>query len=525
MRQMKLLLLFIVFSFVVTVLYSQDGPSLGEIARQNRAQRAQQKDNGVKASAPVSRATATTGSAPGTASSSPASSDPAGSPASSGSTAGTGIGAEAKAKLDAGSKQLGVDKQLGLEDYSDLIRGYLNQEEFEKLDQVTDAARSTRARLPGGFWSLHIAYMQLMQPVQGISSSEAEWTIHLNRLKRWVSLRPKSTTARVALAAAYLQYGWTARGGGYADKVTDGGWKLFGERADLAYQTLVDAFSLPTKDPEWYLTMQLVARAQSQSKDMQGAIFEKAAAFEPDYQYYYRTRAESLLPKWDGEEGEMASFAGRAADRIGGKKGDMVYYQIATFLNCHCSNDSQLNGMSWERIKSGYAAVEEQYGESLENVNQMCYMAAISGDPVYADEFFGRIGENWDKKTWRSRENFEGVRGWAKTSVLIKVLVPALSAADENVRTPEGRTFDEQIAQTFTTNYSDALTACLKSTGEASLTPFELVLQLGKDGKVEKALVTSPSDTSLCLEAKVQKGVFPVPPRPSYWVKITFQQR
>lgn len=88
----------------------------------------------------------------------------------------------------------------------------------------------------------------------------------------------------------------------------------------MAAKTLMDASSLPAKCPEWFLTTQLTARALGQSKAMQTAIFEKAIAFEPDYQYFYRAQAEMLMPKWEGEEGEMAVFAQQAADRIGGKR-------------------------------------------------------------------------------------------------------------------------------------------------------------------------------------------------------------
>lgn len=162
----------------------------------------------------------------------------------------------------------------------------------------------------------------------------------------------------------------------------------------------------------------LTARALGQSKEIQTAIFEKAIAFEPDYQYFYRTQAETLMPKWEGEEGEMAAFAEHVADRIGGKKGDMIYYQIAAVLNCSCDNDRKLNGMSWARIKRGYMDVEEEYGEFLGHLNVMAYMAGMAGDMAYAYEMFTRIGEGWDEALWHNKENFQTVRQWAKLSEL-----------------------------------------------------------------------------------------------------------
>src|SRR6185437_10395277 len=312
-----------------------------------------------------------------------------------------------------------------------------------------------------------------------------------------------------------------ARGGGTADQVTDEGWQLFAERSEKAGRILAGGFNLPTKDPEWYLAMQLVLQAQGASKAMQTAMFEKAIAFEPDYQYYYRQQAQMLQPQWEGEEGEAALFAEQQADRIGGKKGDMMYYMISTFLNCGCNSENQPNGMSWQRIKRGYNAVEDQYGASLVNMNQMARFAAAAGDMVFAHELFNRIGENWDKDEWQTRKNFESVRAWAGFAEIHESAEQARKEAEGNVKTPQGRQFDAQIGNAFAANYSDILDACVKLDGEPKQTPFDLLLQIGSTGKVNNLFFSVPTRVSVCLASKVQTGRFPTPPQPDYWVKIS----
>jgi hypothetical protein len=285
---------------------------------------------------------------------------------------------------------------------------------------------------------------------------------------------------------------------------------------------LIDAAALPTKCPEWYLTMQLVARAQDRDRHEQTAIFEKAISFEPDYHYFYRTQAESLLPKWGGEEGQMASFAEQMADHIGGKKGDTIYYQIATFLNCACDADRKLNGMSWPRIKRGYAATEELYGQSILNLNAICYMASMSGDQLYAQKLFVDIGERWYPFIWHTRKTFDEARIYANFSAAeAKATEEGLKAASENLRTPEGRAFDAQLRQTFAATYNTVVTGCLKSFGDESSIPFDLVLQLGKSGAVEDIHTSVNSGLSTCIGLRVRGGHFPPPPKPSYWVKIS----
>jgi hypothetical protein len=508
MFKKSLPLLVLALTFVIAPLRSQETQSLGDIARRIRAD----KD---KASAPATLSTAP--NAGGGASSAvpsakvePAIADK--QPTASGQYAPYATREEFNLHL--------------LDRYQEGIRALFQQEKFEVLDKTADAARATKARLPGGFWTIHLIYSALMTPAEGTyDASENDWTSQLVRLQRWTAQRPDSITARVALGGAQLQYAWRARGGGYADKVTDDGWRLFQQRAEMAAKTLMDASSLPAKCPEWFLTTQLTARALGQSKEMQTAIFEKAIAFEPDYQYFYRAQAEMLMPKWEGEEGEMAAFAGHVADRIGGKKGDIIYFQIAVVLNCGCDNDRGLNGLSWPRIKRGYTDLEEQYGEFVGNLNGMAYMAGMAGDIAYAHEMFTRIGEGWDETLWHKKANFEMVRQWAQFAEVPKTMDAAMKAADENLQTSDGRKFDEQVAKTFASNYSATVTECLKSSGDLSLVPFEMVLQVGGNGTVEQIVVSKMSRTSSCIAAKLDGGLFPPPPKPDYWVKVSMQER
>jgi hypothetical protein len=497
--------------FAIPVLYGQDAPSLGDAARRIRAEK--EKDKGP-ATAPSSSASTTANNPAVQVTPQPTASQPV-------AVRPTDMTSDVPTRLR-------VAAHLPLhfvEPYQDGFRYFLDQEDFEKLDEIADKARRPQIRYPGGYWKLHILYDALKGPHRGTQASETEWTTHLDRLKRWVAQRPQSVTARVALAGAYLRYGWRARGEGFANQVTAEGWKHFAERAEMAGQTLVDAFALPTKDPEWYLVMQGVAQALGKDKSAQNAIFEKAVAFEPDYQYYYRFQAEMLMPKWDGEEGEMAAFAERAADRLGGKKGDEIYYQIATFVNCGCESDNNLNGMSWPRIKRGYQVVKEQYGETLDNMNKMGAMAGAAGDPAFAMELFDRIGENWDPAVWQNEKSFQGVRAWAKWSVQTLTVEAAFKAANDNLQTPDGRNFDKQVAKIFAANYGDTLSECVKASGGTLLMPFDLAMRVGNSGAVEEVYASVVMDASSCVGAKVKTGTFPAPPRPSYWVKVHFQEQ
>jgi hypothetical protein len=120
-----------------------------------------------------------------------------------------------------------------------------------------------------------------------------------------------------------------ARGTGFADTVTESGWKLFKGRTAKSRQILEQASALSAKDPEWYAAMQDVALAQSWEPAARQALFEQAVKFEPAYYYYYRIYANSILPKWGGKDGEVSKFLQKAADQIGGDAGDNLYFRVA----------------------------------------------------------------------------------------------------------------------------------------------------------------------------------------------------
>ena len=88
-----------------------------------------------------------------------------------------------------------------------------------------------------------------------------------NCCRSGVIATPSRSLRRVALAEAYVNYGWEARGYGYGDTVSKDGWSLFDKRAKRAKEILERASKLPTKCPEWYVAMQGVALAQNWSKD------------------------------------------------------------------------------------------------------------------------------------------------------------------------------------------------------------------------------------------------------------------
>ena len=404
-----------------------------------------------------------------------------------------------------------------LEEYKDAIAQLLKQEKFAELDCLADAARTGKTRFSGGAWKLRNIYIGLHSPRPGHPTQE-DWSQHLDLIERWSSHNPQSITARIALAESYTRYAWDARGGGYSDSVSDSGWKLFGERMAKAKEILDNASTLSRKCPDWYVGMQLVAQGQGWDLPKATALFEKAVAFEPDYQYYYRVYAEYLQPKWSGKEGDPAHFAEAAADRIGGDNGELLYFLISEGILCGCQ-EQEFGHFSWPRLQKGFAALEKKYGTSLISVNAFALMASKSGDFEAAKPAFDRMGDNWNKDLWVTEAFFKSERDIATQMAPMQARARAYRhEAEANMKTPAGQAYAAELRPKLTAFEQPCLT---ESNGNYA--KFEFLLQVGKDGSVEEAHTeTPPSEFPQCLmkalyAAYLKKETpFPIPPKEAF---------
>jgi hypothetical protein len=408
-----------------------------------------------------------------------------------------------------------------LEEYRDAIAKLLKQEKFSELDCLADAARAGKTRFSGGTWKLHYIYFGLSEPRPG-HPTEEDWQQHMELMDRWKQSNPHSVTQPIALAESYINYAWSARGDGYADTVSESGWKLYGERIAKAKAILDAAADLADKCPEWYIAMHEVAVGQSWGAALDAALIQQAVAFEPTYQYFYQVHAAYLLPKWSGEDGDASRFAEDSANHVGGDAGDILYFQIAGEFVCNCQ-EPEFNHFSWPRLQKGFAALEKERGVSLLAVNRFAKMASEFEDFVAADDAFKRLDDSWSKDIWDTEAHFKEVRDIAARIGPMQLRARAAQKeAEDNMLTPAGAAYRKQIEPTLASFEQ----SCLKdATGD--LHKSWLILKIGKDGSVESVKTLKRSDAfGTCVvgglySAYMRKETpFAPPPQPSYWVVV-----
>lgn len=418
-------------------------------------------------------------------------------------------------------KSIGAEGTSDPQRYLTNVQMLLMIERFEVLDKAAADVRLRKSRFPGGGWKLRTLYLGIGKPIGGEKNSDETWARYFESMKRWTAQRPDSVTAHVALANAYLDYAWKARGHEYADKVSDEGGKLFEERTALALSTLMQVAEPRPNCPEWYHAMQLVALMQGWDRSKVEALLKEAVASEPLYHYFYREHANYLLPKWHGGEGDAEKFAQAAANRIGGKAGDSIYADVAASLMCNCLNESDFSKLSWPRVKSGFEALKEMYGWSRPRQNQLAYMAFKAGDAPFASQLLGEIGDDWDPEVWHTKKWFDQAKEWASMRpARSDEVAEAQAAVEANMQTAAGQKYDEVIAAEFPQKYADAMRTCVEAES-SNLGNFDILLQVGTSGLVQRVLTSPLSPVGSCLTPKLDRGVFSPPPASLYWVKIS----
>lgn len=97
-------------------------------------------------------------------------------------------------------------------------------------------------------------------------------------------------------------------------------------------------------------------------------------------------------------------------------------------------------------------------------------------------------------------------------------LSDARAAIEANLKTPEGKAFDEKMGD-FGTRHMGPLHACKQAAG-GDMSNFWLLLKLDKDGAVEEALLYPTTKLGACARDGYLKEKFNAPPRPDYWMGV-----
>lgn len=285
--------------------------------------------------------------------------------------------------------------------------------EFDALEKEAASLRTSKEVFGNGSWKILRFYQSFERDR---ASAQGVWDVTEDTLKAWLKAFPDSVTARVAYADFLTNYAWHARGSGYANTVTEEGWRLMGERLSRSLKFLVEASKLPEKDPMVFYVTFTVALGKNLNEAGYTRLLEDARAAEPTFWGYDVSRAYSLLPRWFGEAGDWEAFAGQAAERPDGP-GKEVYARIVMYMTDFYGNIFKESKASWPKTKEGLDILHKKYPESVEILSYAALLATYAFDNKSAKAYFEELGDRYlDKSSiWPSKESFIHYRKWART--------------------------------------------------------------------------------------------------------------
>lgn len=98
-------------------------------------------------------------------------------------------------------------------------------------------------------------------------------------------------------------------------------------------------------------------------------------------------------------------------------------------------------------------------------------------------------------------------------------LSDAQKAVEANLRTPEGKAYEDKMSKEFPEKYLGTMRQCKQSAGD-DLRSFWMLMKLGQDGAVNEVLLYPSTKLGLCARETLLKGRFSPPPHPAYWESV-----
>jgi hypothetical protein len=120
---------------------------------------------------------------------------------------------------------------------------------------------------------------------------------------------PEESLIRLNLKGEFLiKYAWDARGSGWANSVTQDGWKLFAERLAEADKVLSRCYELFPNSPYAATKMLTVELGQGNGRDRMEMWFTRAMKADPGNIAACRSKMWYLAPRWFGSTQEQLAF-------------------------------------------------------------------------------------------------------------------------------------------------------------------------------------------------------------------------
>jgi hypothetical protein len=229
-------------------------------------------------------------------------------------------------------------------------------------------------------------------------------------------LRPNNSTVLTIKGHFYIQYGWDARGGGWANTVTPEGWKLLTERMALAEQALTQAWELDHTNSKPAIEMLTVELAHGQGRERMELWYRRAMEADPDSRAACDAKMYYLQPKWYGSVEDMLAFANECY-KTHNWNAELPFVQIQVYQDLlpYLKDDKAFFAQPrvWESIRNVYEPWLRYKADNAHARSRYCYFAGHCGKWDVARRQFEILGDAASPPQFGGEKAMEEMRATA----------------------------------------------------------------------------------------------------------------
>jgi len=215
-----------------------------------------------------------------------------------------------------------------------------------------------------------------------------------------------------------IELAWDSRGGSYANKVTEQGWKGFSEHLALAREHLTKSWELAPEFPFAAAAMIKVTMGSSEDKLKELRLWlDRSLHAQMDYTQALQAYEWALYPRWAGSHEMMLQFGDYCLESGDYKTGlPMFYREVIKDLAKESGDRGAYYKQEWvyeslTRMHEGQAkACVDDAGRRF-NWTELAVLAYRAEDYEKLREYWQRLqGEYWERTvlaySWLDREDF-----------------------------------------------------------------------------------------------------------------------
>jgi hypothetical protein len=257
--------------------------------------------------------------------------------------------------------------------FQSLYTGY-----YAGLDRAFNEWNDSGLRTVDGKWRLD-GLISLFE----LTGVQGKWESIYSKILEWKKHSPGKPGPAIVESLYWYSYAWHARGGGYANEVSETGWELFNERLAKTEKVLLDSKSYASDNPLWYYQYVRTAAGLGWDKRQLLELFSEAVNKEPAFYQTYFATIGSMSPKWGGSYELMDKVATSSAEFTRETEGDIVYARVYWSIDDYLSpqdNYFEDTLVDWGRMKQGFEQLLAAYPDSKWNLGNFASFACRAGD-------------------------------------------------------------------------------------------------------------------------------------------------